>query len=302
MIFDSIIIGKGPAGITAGIYLKRANWNVLIIGKDGGALEKTKKIDNYYGFRDTISGKDLLKEGFLQAERLGVELETDEVLSIEKEEYFIVETRNNKYKAKTVILATGTNRNTPKIKGIKEFEGRGVSYCAICDAFFYRNKDVAVLGAGDYAIKEARTLLPVAKSVTILTNGEQIVENRDETLEEFIIEDREISEITGNEKLERVILKQRKDENVEPNVQENRSDVLLDGVFVAIGTASSTDFAKKLGVFVEDNNIKVDENMATNLEGLYACGDCTGGLLQISKAVYEGSKAGIACAKYLRGV
>lgn len=301
MIYDSIIIGKGPAGITAGIYLKRSNWNVLIIGKDGGALEKTKKIDNYYGFRDTISGKDLLEEGFLQAERLGISLETDEVLSIEKEEYFIVETRNNKYKAKTVILATGTNRNTPKIKGIKEFEGKGVSYCAICDAFFYRNKNVAVLGAGDYAIKEARTLLPVAKTVTILTNGEQIVENRDESLEEFVIEDREISEITGNEKLERVILKQIKNEKAEPSVEE-ANDVAVDGVFVAVGTASSTDFAKKLGVFVEDNNIKVDENMATNLEGLYACGDCTGGLLQISKAVYEGSKAGIACGKYLRGL
>lgn len=300
-MYDSIIIGKGPAGITAGIYLKRANWNVLVIGKDGGALEKTKKIDNYYGFADTISGKDLLTQGLAQAQRLGVQLETDEVLSIEKEEYFIVETRNNKYKAKTIILATGTNRNTPKIKGIKEFEGKGVSYCAICDAFFYRNKNVAVLGAGDYAIKEARTLLPVAKTVTILTNGEQIVENRDETLDEFVIEDREISEITGNERLERVILKQRKDEKAEPSLEEV-NDVILDGVFVAVGTASSTDFAKKLGVFVEDNNIKVDENMATNLEGLYACGDCTGGLLQISKAVYEGSKAGIACGKYLRGL
>lgn len=211
------------------------------------------------------------------------------MLSIEKEEYFIVETRNNKYKAKTVILATGTNRNSPKIKGIKEFEGKGVSYCAICDAFFYRNKDVAVLGAGDYAIKEARTLLPVAKSVTILTNGEEIVENRSESLDEFIIEDRAIQEIAGTEKVEKVIL-------------EEGNNVLLEGVFVAVGTASSTDFAKKLGVLVENNAIKVDENMATNLEGLYACGDCTGGLLQISKAVYEGSKAGIACGKYLRGL
>ena len=146
MIYDAIIIGKGPAGISAGIYLKRANCHVLIIGKDGGALEKTKEIDNYYGFVNTICGKDLLQQGILQAERLGILVETDEVLSIKKEDNFTIETRNNIYHAKTVILATGTNRNTPKIKGIRELEGKGVSYCAICDAFFYRNKNVAVLG------------------------------------------------------------------------------------------------------------------------------------------------------------
>lgn len=288
-MYDTIIIGKGPAGISAGIYLKRANLNVLIIGKDGGALEKTKAIDNYYGFANTISGKKLLGEGLSQAKRLGIELETDEVLSIEKEEYFVIETRNNKYEARTVILATGTNRNVPKIKGIKEFEGKGVSYCAVCDAFFYKNKDVAVLGAGDYAIKEARTLLPVAKSITIFTNGEEIVENRNNSLEEFIIEDRIIQEIAGKEKLENVVLG-----------KENK--IPVEGLFVAVGIASSTDFARKLGVLVENNVIKVDKNMATNLPGLYACGDCTGGLLQISKAVYEGSVAGISCGKYLRGL
>ena len=138
---------KDQHGISAGIYLKRSNYNVLIIGKDGGALEKTKTIDNYYGFSNTISGKELLEQGLEQAKRLGVLLETDEVLSIEKDNYFTIETRNNIYQSKTVILATGTNRNTPKIKGIKELEGKGVSYCAICDAFFYRNKEVAVLGS-----------------------------------------------------------------------------------------------------------------------------------------------------------
>ena len=221
MVYDCIIIGKGPAGISAGIYLKRSNWNVLIIGKDGGALEKTSKIDNYYGFSNTISGHELLTQGLEQANRLGIILETDEVIGIEKEKNFIVETRNTTYETKTVILATGTNRNTPKITGIKEFEGKGVSYCAICDAFFYRNKNVAVIGAGDYAIKEAKTLANVAKSVTILTNGDELVENRDEALDEFIIEDRGIKEINGNEKVESIILKDGK--NIE-----------TDGIFIAI--------------------------------------------------------------------
>lgn len=233
MVYDSIIIGKGPAGISSGIYLKRSNWNVLIIGKDGGALEKTSKIDNYYGFSSTISGHDLLEQGLRQAERLGITLETDEVIGIEKEKNFIVETRNRTYEAKTVILATGTSRNTPKIAGIKEFEGKGVSYCAICDAFFYRNKNVAVIGAGDYAIKEAKTLANVAKSVTILTNGDELVENRDEDLDEFIIEDRGIKEISGNEKVENIILKDGK--NIE-----------TEGVFVAIRNSFKYRFCKKI--------------------------------------------------------
>ncbi len=221
MIYDCIIIGKGPAGISAGIYLKRSNWNVLAIGKDGGALEKTSKIDNYYGFSNTISGHELLEQGLEQANRLGITLETDEVIGIEKEKNFIVETRNRTYETKTVILATGTNRNTPKITGIKEFEGKGVSYCAICDAFFYRNKNVAVIGAGDYAIKEAKTLANVAKSVTILTNGDELVENRDEALDEFVIENRGIKEITGNEKVENIVLKDG--ENID-----------TEGIFIAI--------------------------------------------------------------------
>lgn len=172
-------------------------------------------------------------QGLRQAERLGITLETDEVIGIEKEKNFIVETRNKTYEAKTVILATGTNRNTPKIAGIKEFEGKGVSYCAICDAFFYRNKNVAVIGAGDYAIKEAKTLANVAKCVTILTNGDELVENRDEDLDEFIIEDRGIKEISGNEKVENIILKDGK--NIE-----------TEGVFVAIRNSFKYRFCKKV--------------------------------------------------------
>ena len=163
MVYDAIIIGKGPAGITASIYLKRANYNILVIGKDGGALEKTKAIDNYYGFANTITGKDLLKQGLEQANRLEIPIETDEVLSIGKEENFVVETRNNTYQAKAVILATGTSRNTPNIKGIKELEGKGVSYCAICDAFFYRNKKVAVLGSRRLCHKRSKNTASCCK-------------------------------------------------------------------------------------------------------------------------------------------
>lgn len=287
MLYDVIIIGKGPAGISAALYAKRANLNVLVIGKDGGALEKTKEIDNYYGFTNTISGKELLINGINQAKRLNISIETDEVVNIKFDGIYYVETRNNTFEAKTLILATGTSRKKPLIKGVKEFEGRGISYCAICDAFFYRNKDVSILGSGDYALSEARTLLPIAKSVSILTNGEELVQNRGFDEEKFIIQEKKIEEIIGSDSVNKVKF-------------TDGTHIETQGVFIAIGVASSTDLAKKIGAVTKDNSIVVDENMATNVPGLYACGDCTGGLLQISKAAYEGAKAGLSAIKYLR--
>ena len=277
-MYDVIIIGSGPAGISAGIYLKRAKKNVLIISKGNSALEKAEKIDNYYGVLN-VSGKELYELGIEQAKALDIHIEDDEVTNISFENNFIVTTVNRQFESKYVIIATGTNRKTPNIKGIKEFEGKGVSYCAICDAFFYRNKDVAVLGNGNYAIHEASHLKPIAKSVTILTNGKEIVENR--SVQEFEIDDTPIREFRGSNVIEEIEF-------------DNNNTKKIDGVFIAIGTASSTDLAKKIGAVVKNNNIVVDENMETTVKGMYACGDCTGGLLQVNKAVYEGAKAALS--------
>lgn len=286
-MYDSIIIGKGPAGISAGLYIKRANGKVLIIGKDGGALEKTDKIDNYYGQEETITGKELLVKGIHQAERLGIEVVTDEVIGVEYAEHFIVKTRNGEYQAKTMILATGTSRKKPGIKGIEEFEGKGISYCAVCDAFFYRNKEVAVLGSGDYALEEAKVLLPVASNVTVLTNGNSLVQNRSDAIEDLKVNEKKVRELRGNQVVEEIVF-------------EDNSTLSTNGVFVAIGIASSIDLAKKLGVIINGNDIVVNENMQTNVPGLYACGDCTGGLLQIAKAVHEGAIAGLSVVKEIR--
>lgn len=189
----------------------------------------------------------------------------------------MVETVNSEYEAKNVILATGKERLTPKIKGIKEFEGKGISYCAVCDAFFYRNKNVAVLGSGNYAIHEAKQLMQVAKSVVLLTNGDKRIENRDIDID---VNEKNIKEIRGSNKVEEIKF-------------FDDTTLTLSGIFIAVGTATSTDLAKKIGAIIQNNNIKVNEKMQTSVEGLYACGDCTGGLLQISKAIYEGTKAGL---------
>lgn len=280
-MYDVIVIGSGPAGITAAIYAKRRNLSILVISKGIGALQKTEKIDNYYGFESGISGKELYENGVKQAKNLGIDFIEDEIINIEYINQFTIETVNSKYEAKAVILATGVSRNVPNIKGIKEFEGKGVSYCAVCDSFFYKGKDVAVLGDGNYAIHEFETLKPVAGSVTILTNGNTMVENRDSSIE---VNSKKIREFRGDTKLEEV--------EFEDNTIQN-----LNGVFIAMGTASSSDLARKIGARIENNNIIVNENMETTVPGLFACGDCTGGLLQISKAVYEGAKAGLAVLK-----
>lgn len=280
-MYDVIVIGSGPAGITAAIYAKRRNLSILVISKGNGALQKAEKIDNYYGFESGISGKELYENGVKQAKNLGIDFIEDEVINIKYINQFTIETVNSKYEAKAVILATGVSRNIQNIKGIKEFEGKGVSYCAVCDSFFYKGKDVAVLGDGNYAIHEFETLKPVASSVTILTNGNTMVENRDSSIE---VNSKKIREFRGDTKLEEV--------EFEDNTTQN-----LNGVFIAMGTASSSDLARKIGARIENNNIIVNENMETTVPGLFACGDCTGGLLQISKAVYEGAKAGLAVLK-----
>ena len=279
-MYDVIVIGSGPAGITAAIYAKRRNLSILVISKGNGTLQKAEKID-YYGFENGISGKELYVNGIKQAKNLGIDFIEDEVINIEYINQFTIETVNSKYEAKAVILATGVSRNVPNIKGIKEFEGKGVSYCAVCDSFFYKGKDVAVLGDGNYAIHEFETLKPIASSVTILTNGNTMVENRDSSIE---VNSKKIREFRGDTKLEKV--------EFEDNTIQN-----LNGVFIAMGTASSSDLARKIGARIENNNIVVNENMETTVPSLFACGDCTGGLLQISKAVYEGAKAGLAVLK-----
>ena len=157
-MYDVIVVGSGPAGISAAIYAKRRKLSVLVLSKGNGALSKTDKIENYYGFPEPISGEKLYKNGIRQAKNLGIEIIEDEVVSLQFIENFEIETVNSHYQSKAVILATGTNRTIPNIKGIREFEGKGVSYCAICDAFFYKGKDVVVIGNGNYAIHEQESL------------------------------------------------------------------------------------------------------------------------------------------------
>lgn len=265
----------------------RANLKTVILYQTEGALEKTNKIENYYGFEKGITGKELYETGIKQAKNIGVEVKKEEVTSIQMiENGFKIQTEKSEYVARSIILATGNKKNKPDIKNIEELEGKGVSYCAVCDGFFYKNKDIAVIGSGNYALSEVNELINLASNITILTNGESAPEFRSEN-DNVKISSKEIEAIKGNDKVEDIAFK-------------DVTTLKTEGIFVAQGVAGSVEFAKKLGILTEKDKIIVNENMETNLPGIYACGDCTGGILQISKAVYEGTKAGMEAIKYIR--
>ncbi len=283
MIYDLIIVGSGPAGISAALYTLRAKVKTLIIGKTSNSLQKADKIENYYGIELPISGLQLQENGIKQALALGGEILQEEVLNIKYEQDYVVVTNQGEYHSKAVLLATGASRSTPNIKGLKEFEGKGISYCATCDGFFYRQKKVAVLGNGDYAISEALELSHLASSVILLTDGKELkVAN-----EKIQVISKKIKEVSGEQRIKSIIF-------------EDNSTLDIDGLFIAYAVAGTFDFAKKLGAELLDGKLKVNDKMETTIPGLYAAGDCIGGVYQVYKAVYEGAKAATGIIKFVR--
>lgn len=282
--YDVVIVGCGPAGLSAALYTSRANLKTLVIGKDRGALEKADKIENYFGMAQPLSGCELVENSKVQARSLGAELLEDEIFHIFWDGSFLLEGKAGTYRAASVLLATGTARKTLKVRGIQELEGRGVSYCAICDAFFYRGRNVAVLGNEEYAVHEMNQLLPIVGSAVLLTNGAEL---KAEVPEGVKVIETPIRSVDGSDFVEGVTF-------------ADGSRILADGVFVALGSAGAAELARKVGAMTDGRNIQVNDDMETNIPGLYAAGDCIGGLLQISTAVGEGAKAAMSMIQFVR--
>lgn len=290
-MYDVIIIGKGPAGISAALYTVRANLTTLIIAKDYGVLKRATKIENYYGFSEPVSGEQLLSEGEKQALRLGTEIIEDEVIAVEKNDFFEVTTGSQKYMSKSILLATGQPQKKKKLESLADFEGRGVSYCSTCDGFFYNNLKVGVLGFRDFAVHEAIELEAFTKDITIFTDGVELelTEKFRDAAQRFKVNKKPVTRLDGSEFLQRIFFEDGTSEEIE-------------GLFVAYESASSVDFARKLGILVDGNSVIVDRNQQTNLDGLYAAGDCTGGFKQISTAVGQGALAGKNIIEYVRSL
>lgn len=289
LLYDAIIIGRGPAGISCAIYTARANMKTLVIGKHDSALLKAEKIENYYGFEMPVSGRSLLEAGEKQALRLGAEIASDEAVGIDKAEHFTVYCVNGEYNGRTVLLAPGAPAVKAPIKGIDAFEGKGVSYCTTCDGFFYRNRKVGVVGYTDYAVHEAMELLSFTKDITLYTNGMElnISPASKEQMNAFRVNTKKIKGLYGGESLEGIDFEDGTSEDV-------------DGLFVAYGSASGVNFAMKMGIMMNGNSIAFNEKMETNIEGLYTAGDCTGVFKQISVAVGQGAIAARGMIEYVR--
>lgn len=280
---DVVVVGGGPAGVSAAIYLKRFKLDVTIIMKDSGTLGKTDHIENYYGFVEPITGKQLFENGIKQAKRLDIPVFEEEVLGIDYFDTFTVKTTKQEHEAKAVLLATGANRASLRVKGFNDYVGKGISFCAVCDGFIYRGKKIGLVGSGEFMLEELDVLRNFSSDITVFTNNSPL----EHPIEDVKLVTEKITEIKGEETISTVVT--------------TDGSHHIDVLFVAMGTPSAADFALRMGAFTDKNDIVVDNHLMTNIPGLFAAGDCIGGgWLQIVKAADDGSKAAFEINKYLR--
>ncbi|WP_407637335.1 thioredoxin-disulfide reductase [Desulfofundulus thermocisternus] len=300
-MYDVVIIGGGPAGLTAGIYAARAKLKTLLIerGMTGGLAATTELIENYPGFSDGIGGPELMSRMEAQARRFGLEILNSNVETLQKENLsFIIKTEDTELLTRTVIIATGAQPQRLNVKGEETFHGRGVSYCATCDGAFFKDKHVAVVGGGDAAVEEAMFLTRFAQKVFIIhRRGElratKIVQERarQNPRLEFIWHSI-VEEITGNETVNGVRIK---------DVRTGQArELAVDGVFIYIGYIPNSSLVKELVKLDEQGYIITDTNMQTSCPGIFAAGDVRQkSLRQVVTAVADGAIAAVSAEKYL---
>lgn len=300
--YDVVIIGGGPAGLTAGLYSSRARLKSLLIEKGlaGGQMATTYWIENYPGFEEGISGMDLSRKMKEQAERFGLEIRTGRVdkVRLDGKEKVIVIDDGSEIRTKAIIIATGAETKKLGIDGEEKFRGRGVSYCATCDGAFFRNKKVAVIGGGNSALEEALFLTRFAEEVFIIhrrdkLRAEKIYQEKAHSNSKIkIIWDSVLEKIEGNDSVNRIRIK---------NLKSKQSELLsVNGVFIYIGSSPNTGFL--LGLVELDMNgfIITDEGMATSVPGIYAAGDVRAkSLRQIATAVSDGAIAAVSAERYI---
>jgi len=296
-----IIIGAGPSGITASIYLKRAGYTPYLIESSmpGGKLSLTYKIENYPGF-DEILGSDLAFKMMDQLTKNNIDINFETVEEVEKKEDKVyVKTNINEYLTDVVIIASGTKENKLNIKGEEEFFHKGISFCAVCDGGFYRNKPMAIIGGGNSALEEALYLENIASPLYVIHRrkefrGDKIVVDKIENSENIKVLTPYIPlEFKGNDKLESLVLK-----NVETG---EIKEVEVNGVFEYVGQSANTSFVKDKEILNEKGYVEVNEKMETKIEGIFAIGDVINKeLRQIVTASSDGAICSISVINYLK--
>jgi len=297
-LYDILIIGAGPAGFSAAIYGSRSQLKTVIFGDETkGNLYKSHIIANYFGFPKAPTGPELTALGMEQAKQFGTEHIGTEIVDLKFNDdgtFTAKDHAQKEYHSKTVIIATGQSYALSGIKNEKELTGKGISYCVVCDGFFFKNKKVVVIGSGNYAGEEALQLLNYTKDITILSHGREFnfspeikaaLEGSNIQMQKTV----RIKEINGNGKAEKLIL-------------TDGTEMAFDGYFMAVGVAGAISFAKKMGLELNNNYIKVDLDGKTNIPGLFAAGDCTGSPPQVASSVGNGCNAALSAIKLIRGL
>ncbi len=299
-MYDIIIIGAGPAGLTAAVYACRAGKSVLILEKEsfGGQMTQSPKIENYPGFRET-SGNELADKMVDQVLALGAEIEVDKVIAVRKEpKCMAVATENAEYFSKAIIVAAGCRHRMLDVEREEELIGSGVSYCSLCDGAFYAGKDVAVIGGGNSALQDAILLAGICRKVTVVQNlseltGEACLAKTAQAFEnvEFIY-DSVVAELEADSALKAIIV-----ENTQTKI---RTRIPVDGVFIAIGQIPENEPFDSVCFVGENGYIESDESCMTCTPGIFAAGDCrTKRVRQIVTAVADGSVAALAACAWI---
>lgn len=303
--YDVVIIGGGPAGLTAGIYTARARLKTLLLERlfPGGQILTSPLVENYPGFAQGVSGEAIVNEMVKQATRLGLEIKTETTISIEDygQDGKVVKTNSGSYKALAIILATGASPSKLNVPGEDKLKGKGVSYCATCDAPLFRDKEVIVVGGGDTAIEDAIFLTTFCRSVKVVHRRDQLRATK--VLQERAFQNKKINfiwntvvtEILGQDKVEKVKLK---------NVKTGKEVIVpTDGIFVGVGLNPNTDIVRGLVEMDEKNYILTNDDMVTSREGIFAAGDCRRrSFRQMINACGEGATAAYSAQKYIENI
>lgn len=282
-MYDCIIVGAGPAGLSAAIYLKNANKNILILEKEvpGGKILKAKKINNYLGLTN-IDPSSIAYSMYEQVINMNVSIKIEKVLDIKKENNFIIKTNKEEYKTKNILLCCGKVEKSLEIENEEEFIGNGISYCAKCDGNLFKDKKIVVVGNNKESIEEAMYLKNIASKIIYINySNEQVKIDNIE-----VIENKKIKNLyKENDKLSMIKL-------------DDNTEIKTDGLFILNGSTPNIDFIKKLNIKTSDGYIIVDKNMKTNIDGIYAAGDIIKkDLYQIVTAASEGAVAAVNIIK-----
>ena len=301
--YDLAIIGGGPAGLTAGIYGGRGQLSVVILekGLPGGQIAQTQEVENYPGFPDVISGPELSQRMVQQAEKFGAKIVMEEVtgLNAKLEGGFVVHGYEADYHAKTVIIATGANPRRLGVPGEDEFYGRGVSTCATCDGFFYRGKEVVVVGGGDAAVEEGMFLTKFADKVTVAHRRSELRANKEAQKRAFAnpkmhwLWNTVVEEVLGEDG-QVAGVRTRNTETGEENMLKT------DGVFVYVGHVPNTEYLNGVVALNDHGYVDVTDEIFTDVEGIFAAGDVSDEVYrQLSTSVGAGTRAAMAAERWL---